>query len=743
MSRFHLVISFLLLGNFVFGQGPLKKIIKAGDKQFELGDYNSAIDFYEKARIIDSTSVEILWKCAESYRMYRDYQKARVLYTKVYKKEEGFIYPMSLLYRGLMEKQTGDYETALVTFKTAAKKYRTDKNSYAYLKAKNEISSCTWAKNHYENRNLLPVDLPEGINSKDAEFAHTILEDQLIFSSLKSDSTGSLEEVYDTSYHVQLYISSLFYPSKQRNEIADLRIRDKNVGNGSFSADGKRFYFSYCDDLNSEGACSILIATYENDSWKYVDSLGEIINLPKYSQTMPRTGMLDGKEVLFFSSNNPGSKGGYDLWYSEIENGDRYYPPVPITSINTFENETSPYWDDEEQRLYFSTTWYDGLGGYDIFYSEYKDGEFSAPRNLGAPFNSPANDLYYFKKDSLQVFSSNRLGVEYAKNPTCCSDIFMFREKPITMEPPTEEETLEEMSRRLPITLYFHNDEPNPKTRDTTTNVNYFDSYTAYRDMLNKYQKEYSKGLKGDKAEEAKEDIESFFIEYVDQGVKDLQQFQELLLEELDKGRAIELTIKGYASPLAKSDYNVNLTKRRIWSLINYLNEYGEGEFSRYIDKNQLTFKEVPFGEYVAGSLVSDNLNDQKNSVYSRAAGLERKIEIQSVSFIKDTIMEKVLETESQLRDLGIIPKTDVQSIKYTITNTNDHSIEIDSTRVPCHCSTLEIAKRKLAPGESTEVIFTFDPAEYAGQKFVKSVYIKTKDATEELRLIITGTVSP
>ena len=159
--------------------------------------------------------------------------------------------------------------------------------------------------------------------------------------------------------------------------------------------------------------------------------------------------------------------------------------------------------------------------------------------------------------------------------------------------------------------------------------------------MLAKYKEEYSLGLSGDKSAEAKEDIESFFIEYVDQGVKDLEVFRDLLLEELDRGAKITITVKGFASPLAKTDYNVNLTKRRIASLVNYMRAYENGVFAKYLNGTaenggKVLFSEVPFGEYTANQLTSDNPNDVQNSVYSRAAAIERKIEIQSVSYMED-----------------------------------------------------------------------------------------------------------
>jgi hypothetical protein len=101
------------------------------------------------------------------------------------------------------------------------------------------------------------------------------------------------------------------------------------------------------------------------------------------------------------------------------------------------------------------------------------------------------------------------------------------------------------------------------------------------------------------------------------------------------------LVIKGYASPLAKSKYNNNLSKRRIQSFKNLLIQYNNGVLKQYItdwspNKAKLTFKEIPFGEDKSEKYVSDNPNDKKKSIYSIQAALERKIEILDIVEIKD-----------------------------------------------------------------------------------------------------------
>src|SRR5690606_4140413 len=156
-----------------------------------------------------------------------------------------------------------------------------------------------------------------------------------------------------------------------------------------------------------------------------------------------------------------------------------------------------------------------------------------------------------------------REGVMYAKNPTCCSDIFTASLPLMPDEDPPRFKTLYDLNKHLPVKLYFHNDRPGENSRDTISPVNYMTSFNRYMRMKTSYQKEYSAGPSGDRRDDEDEDLNDFFLGYVEQGVKELEEFFRLLVIELDKGYEIEVTVKGFASPLAKTEYNVHLTNRR------------------------------------------------------------------------------------------------------------------------------------------------------------------------------------
>ena len=132
-------------------------------------------------------------------------------------------------------------------------------------------------------------------------------------------------------------------------------------------------------------------------------------------------------------------------------------------------------------------------------------------------------------------------------------------------------------------------------------------------------------------------DIDNLFDDSVDGGMRDLEKFAQLLLKVLNANEKATITMKGYCSPLASTDYNINLAKRRISSLRNYFTEYENGIFSSYINNSNpnggsITFLNEDIGELKAKPNVSDNYYDTKNSIYNPAAALERKIQIIAVS---------------------------------------------------------------------------------------------------------------
>ena len=423
------------------------------------------------------------------------------------------------------------------------------------------------------------------------------------------------------------------------------------MSNLSFTADGRRVYYTQCD-FKSVGKiqCEIYTAAYKDQELLEIEKLGEEVNMTGTNNT--QAFLYETKEktkTLYFASDRNGGEGKLDIWASRINQKNECGKAYNLgKKINTADDEVTPFVDIKTGSLYFSSSWHKGLGGFDIFKSDLDSASstWKEPINMGYPLNSSYNDLYFTFNNALGngFFVSNRPGSYTGKSATCCNDIYYYHIERKGFSGKVEELTTEiktdasrEIQLLVPLTLYFHNDEPDPRTRNNTTRLNYSETVQAYLAMKALYKKEYSKGLKADKIIEAEEDVEDFFTENVQKGQEDLEKFAELLLRILKEGRDVSITLKGYCSPLASTEYNVNLARRRLSSLRNYFDEYKDGIFKPYIEHidtalARIDFTDEDIGELEASPFVSDNPNDKRNSIYSRSAAFERKIQIIAVS---------------------------------------------------------------------------------------------------------------
>ena len=80
-----------------------------------------------------------------------------------------------------------------------------------------------------------------------------------------------------------------------------------------------------------------------------------------------------------------------------VTNGNKYSLPKNLgPGINTMDDDISPFYDTISNRLYLSSSWHEGYGGQDFFYTEKvnRDLNFSATVNIGIPGNSPKKETY-------------------------------------------------------------------------------------------------------------------------------------------------------------------------------------------------------------------------------------------------------------------------------------------------------------------------------------------------------------
>jgi len=611
-------------------------------------DWFGGAQYYARLYGRDSSELSLKYNYAEASRLNFDIDLALRLYNRVIAEDNGKKYPMCFYWKGQLLKNKAQYKEAKKWFTKFSKvKPRKSIKSFAYYlaKSKREIDACELAQLVIKQPVSPPLEhLDKAINSKVSEYAPVEKDSVLYFSSLRE--TGP-RDANNVSYN-KIYRSQIKNLKWQTVKALDTNINSTYLHNANtcFSSDYKQMIVSRCKTKNSsEYTCELYFGNFVNNKWQPLTKIPEPINLSGANTSQPCYGEIDGKKVLFFSSDRPGGEGNMDIWYSFVNDDKTFSEPVNAgKTINTPDDDITPWFVSAKMTLFFSSTYHKGLGGFDIFKSVFSGGTFSEPQNAGYPINSSYNDIYYsVNKNGDRVYlSSNRLGSFFENKLNCCNDIYRFRVDPVAdlIKPLDSLELVKgQMKLLVPLTLYFHNDEPDPKTKNKSTTKNYETSFTEYKALLPQYKKEYSSGLSSKEKQNAGFKIENFFADSVDAGLEDLEKFSKLLEKVLLKGETVKITMKGYCSPLASTDYNVNLAKRRISSLRNYFMETKNGLFLKYVKNTasgagNLIFEDVDIGELPA-SRVSDDFKDKKNSVYSPFAASERKIQVIAVSFGK------------------------------------------------------------------------------------------------------------
>lgn len=644
-------IFILLLGWKNTNSQNIKRLLKQGSDATLQKDFSSAAQIYNQIILIDSSKIEYQLLFADASRLNHDGEAALHWYKKIYKKDNGKLYKEVPFYMAMQLKTEGKYKEAKKYFDKYYKKQRNSKDKekkQLALKAKQEYEACDIAQVLIKNPvNVKVHHLDSAINSKVSEYAPFEYDSLLYFSSLRDKSK---QDEAGVGFN-KLYTAHKS-PTKQNRFLKaqelDSLFNKNNIHNAntSFNHDFTKIFVSRCEALNAtQYRCDIYFSEFKEGHWTEFQKLPSPINVAGITTSQPCYSELNGKPVLFFSSNRAGGEGGMDIWYTFINSDGSFETPVNAgKKINTIEDEITPWFVKENQTLFFSSTWHKGLGNFDIFSSVYKNNEFSEIQNVGYPINSSYNDIYYSINSNKKraYISSNRIGSYFEDKPNCCNDIYSFPITPLT-EPPkpidTTEFIINQMKVLVPLTLYFHNDEPEPKTKVIVTKKNYKKTYDDYAVLKPKYLTEYSRGLEGDQKDYAINRVENFFEDSVDAGMQDLEKFALLLEQVLLRGEKVKITMKGYCSPLASTDYNVNLAKRRISSLRNYFTEYGNGKFVKYIDNTNENEGKIEFFNEDIGELpvskVSDDVKDTRNSVYSPYAAAERKIQIIAISYLK------------------------------------------------------------------------------------------------------------
>lgn len=388
------------------------------------------------------TDLKSLQKRADHYYSTLAYVKAADLYTEALKKKKNRSdYSLNIKAAALYRK-LGRYEEAKVCYGNllyfGISLTRQDSIEYFNtLRAVGDLKADTIFTKLFSRKilnNLFRDTLyyniyPLPINSSHSEYCPVILNYGLMFVSEEEDT--SLVRRYNALnnggfahlYYSQKTDTGWSVPVKLPHGLSDAL----HSGPAAFYDDNKKLVMNMCLENGQEPYRLGLFAAEFNEYNQLLTNVSPLpFNDPSYSVGHPAISQ-DGKK-LFFVSDMDGGLGGNDIYFSEFVNGTWTRPQNMGPKINTPGDEKYPFLTDDNV-LFFSSEGRYGIGGLDIYYVDlgFQD---SVAVNMGYPVNSELDDFgfSYDKHIKAGYFSSNR------RSKGKDDDLYMYTENKIFLE---------------------------------------------------------------------------------------------------------------------------------------------------------------------------------------------------------------------------------------------------------------------------------------------------------------------
>ncbi|HRH56109.1 MAG TPA: LysM peptidoglycan-binding domain-containing protein [Chitinophagales bacterium] len=323
-------------------------------------DYATAMQWYDKESQLINTSKVNLFNYANTNRLMGEYQKAL----------DGY-----LMYAA----QTGDVNKVMDLANQCEKILKASSQTASY-----KLENYTFNTDADETNLAVLRTNPVYVVSKSMEHTNEIYQ-------IVREYNNFLEPVKAYNSGVQkLLITSL-----------------------SFVQDGNAVVFS-AKEISSKKE------KQKNEKIYFADNLGgNFLNVKPYpfnadafSSKNPSFD-TEGK-TLYFSSNQTGGFGGFDIWESKLENGKWTKPVNTGKLLNTAADEINPFMvqDGQNHTLYFSSDREGGFGGFDIYTAKNNTGIWQDVEMQPAPVNSAGDDISIIYDNEVKTgyFSSNRMG---------------------------------------------------------------------------------------------------------------------------------------------------------------------------------------------------------------------------------------------------------------------------------------------------------------------------------------------
>jgi len=401
-------VASLTISLSVFSQKALKK----ADMAYDAKNYFNAVELYKTAFNSAPKNLRpmILYRQGVASEMINNYSAAEAYLQKsiaANHDDPEVYYHLAQVLKSQMK-----YPEAITEYNNYKSKGGDAK------KADIGVKSCELAQQWVDNPMRYKIENISLINSKGRDYAPCFSDKKyqtLIFTSNREGGAGGGMDINTGLNKSDIFETKLDKNGKWSTPVLlpPAVCTGVNEGRGWVTKKGDIIFFTRCPEVkDKQNKCGLYMAKKQGSTWGPAEALPFSIDSVHFGDP---TISADGK-VLYFSSMMSGGYGGSDIWYCTFDAKSNTWgqPKNAGPTVNTPGSERYPTVTDDGKKLYFSSNYHPGLGGYDMFVTEIgADGKLNKPvENLKYPLNSSYDDfgIVFEGKRDRGYFTSNREG---------------------------------------------------------------------------------------------------------------------------------------------------------------------------------------------------------------------------------------------------------------------------------------------------------------------------------------------
>jgi len=371
--------------------------------------YAQAIKAYLKKeeKLTDSDKLRL----AKSYAKTKQSSQSATWFKGVITDEST---PSDILSYAQVLQQSGMLADAVEQYRAYAKRLRTSAaNNSGYVFNSNVVNESRFDQHDIQIFN------ESKINTEELEFSPSFFNNDIVYVTTNPTiAKGNDLDPWINENFMGLQISSINEEGYLNQPLlfSDKISTQYHEGPVAFNSNGEEIFFtrnSYQNGSKELSADKVLkLKIYHSKKSRGDWSDPKPINFATSENQECHPTLSHDGHTMIFASDREGTLGKMDLFISYREGSTWSVPENLGTKLNTPGNELFPFLSTDGT-LYFASDTHDGLGGLDMFVSEkISDNEWSAPKNLGTPFNSMADDFGYIidQKSRKGYFTSSRSG---------------------------------------------------------------------------------------------------------------------------------------------------------------------------------------------------------------------------------------------------------------------------------------------------------------------------------------------